>query len=216
LPAHDRSTLLVPLELEQGRGKMIILSGPFTPVFGEFEVSRLKGYAVSITAGLDRVSLTGRIAALEKAKTEFLNIASHELRGPMTVIKGYLTMLAAGSLGDIAPRAMSVLPLLIAKSDEVNSLLEQMIEASRLEDGRLALKPERSDIVELTSAAIETLEPLLTDHDFRFEEPAQPVWANVEPDRFQIVVRNLVTNAIKYSHPGTRVTVRITPDGDTT
>jgi signal transduction histidine kinase len=214
LPAHDRSTLLIPLDLEQGKGTMIILSGPFTPVFGEFEVSRLKGYAVSVTAGLDRVSLTGRIAALEKAKTEFLNIASHELRGPMTVIKGYLTMLAAGSLGDIAPKAMSVMPLLIAKADEVNSLLEQMIEASRLEDGRLALKIERSDIVELASAAIETLEPLLTDHDFKFEKPARPVWANVDPDRFQIVVRNLVTNAIKYSHAGTRVTVRITPDGD--
>jgi signal transduction histidine kinase len=213
LPAHDRSTLLIPLDLEQGRGMMTILSGPFTPVFGEYEVSRLKGYAVSITAGLDRVSLTARIAALEKAKTEFLNIASHELRGPMTVIKGYLTMLAAGSLGDIAPRAMSVMPLLIAKADEVNSLLEQMIEASRLEDGRLALKIDRSDIVELTRAAIETLEPLLTDHDFRFEKPRQPVWANVDPDRFQIVVRNLVTNAIKYSHAGTRVTVRITPNG---
>jgi signal transduction histidine kinase len=213
-PTHDRSTLLVPLDLEQGRGTMIILSGPFTPVFGEFEVSRLKGYAVSITAGLDRVSLTGRIAALEKAKTEFLNIASHELRGPMTVIKGYLTMLAAGSLGDISPKAMSVMPLLIAKSDEVNSLLEQMVEASRLEDGRLALKKERSDLVELTGAAIETLEPLISDHEFKFEKPAQPVWANVDPDRFQIVVRNLVTNAIKYSHAGTAVTVRITPNGD--
>lgn len=214
MPTHDRSTLLIPLDLEQGGGTMIILSGPFTPVFGEYEVSRLKGYAVSITAGLDRVSLTGRIAALEKAKTEFLNIASHELRGPMTVIKGYLTMLAAGSLGDISARAMSVMPLLIAKSDEVNSLLEQMIEASRLEDGKLALKRERSDIVELTGAAIETLEPLLAGHEFKFEKPAQPVWANVDPDRFQIVVRNLVTNAIKYSPTGAHVTVRITPNGD--
>jgi signal transduction histidine kinase len=213
LPKHPRSTLVIPLDLAQGRGEMMIISGPFTPVFGEFEVSRLRGYAVSVTAGLDRVSLTGRIAALEKAKTEFLNIASHELRGPMTVIKGYLTMLAAGSLGDISARAMSVMPLLIAKSDEVNSLLEQMIEASRLEDGRLALKKERSDIVELTGVAIQTLEPLLTDHEFMFVKPAQPVWANVDPDRFQIVVRNLVTNAIKYSHTGTKVTVRIKPNG---
>jgi signal transduction histidine kinase len=94
----------------------------------------------------------------------------------------------------------------------VNSLLEQMVEASRLEDGRLALKKERSDIVELTDAAIETLKPLLTDHEFKFEKPGQPVWANVDPDRFQIVVRNLVTNAIKYSHAGTPVTVRITPN----
>ena len=215
LPKHPRSTLIVPLDLAEGQGRMMILSGPFTPVFGEFEVTRLRGYAVSVTAGLDRVSLTGRIAALEKAKSEFLNIASHELRGPMTVIKGYLTMIAAGSLGDISARAMSVMPLLIAKADEVNSLLEQMIEASRLEDGRLALKKERSDVSELAGAAIETLQPLLSDHDFKFEKPAQPVWANVDPDRFQIVVRNLVTNAIKYSPTGTRVKVRITSDGET-
>jgi signal transduction histidine kinase len=210
----ERSTLVIPLDLEQGRGVMTILSGPFTPVFGEYEVTRLKGYAVSIVAGLDRVSLTGRIAALEKAKTEFLNIASHELRGPMTVIKGYLTMLAAGSLGDIPPKAQSVMPLLIAKSDEVNSMLEQMIEASRLEDGKLALKKERSDITKLTQAAIATLQPLLSGHEFKFEKPSQPVWANVDPDRFQIVVRNLVTNAIKYSPVGARVTVCIAPDGN--
>jgi len=209
LPATDKSTLRVPLDLEQGLGMMTILSGPFTPVFGEYEVSRLKGYAVSITAGLDRVSLTGRIAALEKAKTEFLNIASHELRGPMTVIKGYLTMLAAGSLGDVPPRAASVLPLLIAKSDEVNSMLEQMIEASRLEDGKLALKKERSDIAELTDAAIEAMQPILSSHDFKFEKPLRPVWAEVDPDRYQIVVRNLITNALKYSPVGAPVTVRI-------
>jgi signal transduction histidine kinase len=215
LPQHAKSTLIVPLDLDQGRGTMMILSGPFTPVFGEYEVARLRGYAVSIVAGLDRVSLTGRIAALEKAKTEFLNLASHELRGPMTVIKGYLTMLAAGSLGGVAPKAMSVMPLLIAKSDEVTAMLEQMIEASRLEDGKLALKKERSDITELTGAAIENLEPLLGGHELTFEKPPRPVWANVDPDRFQIVVRNLVTNAIKYSPAGARVTVRIMPNHDT-
>jgi signal transduction histidine kinase len=215
LPNHPRSTLDVPLDMAQGCGRLMILSGPFTPVFGEFEITRLRGYATSVTAGLDRVSLTGRIAALEKAKTEFLNIASHELRGPMTVIKGYLTMLAAGSLGEMAPKAMSVMPLLIAKSDEVTAMLEQMIEASRLEDGKLALKRERSDITELTGAAIESLEPLLGGRELKFEKPSRPVWANVDPDRFQIVVRNLVTNAIKYSPNGARVMVRITPNHET-
>src|SRR6266700_3682921 len=91
----------------------------------------------------------------ERAKTDFLNIASHELRGPMTVLKGYLTMLGAGALGELSPKARSVVPLLISKSDEVNWMIEQMIEAARLEEGRLALKRQRSDIVELTDSAIE-------------------------------------------------------------
>ena len=205
--------LAVPLDLAHGKGSMTIVAGPFTPLFGQDEVFRLRQYAGSITAGLDRVSLTDRLAALEKAKSEFLNIASHELRGPMTVIKGYLTMIAAGSLGDVPPKTKTVLPLLIAKSDEVNSLLEQMIEASRLEDGRMALKKERSDITELTDAAIENLRPLLSDHELKVDMPPRPVWADVDPDRFQIVVRNLVSNAVKYSPSGSRVRVRIKPNG---
>ncbi|TMD77615.1 MAG: hypothetical protein E6I77_07235 [Chloroflexi bacterium] len=142
-PGTSRSMLRIPLDLTQGQGMMTILAGPFTPLFGQWEISRLRGFAVSITAGLDRVLLTGRIVALEKAKTDFLDFASHELRGPITVIKGYLTMIAAGSLGDVPPKAASVVPLLVAKADEVNSMLEQMIETSRLEEGRLAPAADR-------------------------------------------------------------------------
>ena len=214
-PVADPSTVVLPLDLEQGQGAMTILAGRFIPVFGEYELNLLSGYAVSVTAGLDRVSLTARIASLEKAKTEFLSIASHELRAPMTVIKGYLTMIAAGSLGDLPPKAMSIMPVLIARSDEVTAMLEQMIEASRLEDGKLALKKERRDVIELTDAALEALEPLPDGRELRVDMPPRPVWADVDPDRFQIVVRNLVSNAVKYSPAGAAVTVRIKPDGDT-
>ena len=208
-PSTSRSVLRIPLDLTKGQGMMTILAGPFTPLFGEWEISRLRGFAVSITAGLDRVSLTGRIAALEKAKTDFLDFASHELRGPMTVIKGYLTMIAAGSLGDVPPKAASVVPLLVAKADEVNSMLEQMIETSRLEDGRLALKKERSDVVVLTEDAVQNLGPLVSDHELDIDSPTEPLWADVDPDRLQIVVRNLVSNAVKYSPAGTPIAITI-------
>src|SRR4029077_4624288 len=161
------------------------------------------------TAGLDRVSLTGRIAALGKAKTDFLDFASHELRGPITVIKGYLTMIAAGSLGDVPPRAAAVVPLLVAKADEVNAMLEQMIETSRLEDGRLALKKERSDVVGLTEDAVRNLGPLASDHELDIKRPPGPIWAGVDPDRLQIVVPNLVSNAVKYSPAGTPIVITI-------
>lgn len=207
------SGLSLPLDLEEGEGKMTIVSGPFTPVFGQYEVGLLRGYSVSITAGLNRVSLTQRIALLEKAKTDFLNLASHELRAPMTVIKGYLTMLAGGTLGEMPEKASSVLPMLVAKSDEITSMLEQMIEASRLEEGRLALKKQRTDIVELTEAAIAEMQPLLGDRgDLHFDKPADEIWSDVDPDRYQIVVRNLISNAVKYSPAGSSVNVRLTPN----
>jgi signal transduction histidine kinase len=205
--------LVVPLQLQQGDGAMIVLSGPFTPLFGDDEMLRLRQYAGGIAAGLDRVSLNQRIASLEKAKTEFLNVASHELRGPMTVIKGYLTMLEAGSLGDLPTQSMSVLHLLIAKSDEVNWMIEQMVEAARLEEGRLALRKLPVDLVELTDLAIESASQLLSEHHLSVDRPPQPIHAEVDPDRFQIVVRNLLSNAAKYSPAGARIRVQVSGNG---
>jgi signal transduction histidine kinase len=211
-PWRTGPNLVVPLDLRQGHGAMVIVSGGMSPMFGDDELSRLRQYAASITAGLDRVTLNSKIAALERAKTDFLNIASHELRGPMTVIKGYLTMLESGALGEMSPKARSVLPLLITKSDEVNWMVEQMIEASRLEEGRLALKTHRMDIVELTDSAVDSVRMLLADHGLKLITPPEAIEAKVDPDRFQIVVRNLLSNAAKYSPAGSDINVDVGHD----
>ncbi len=211
-PWREGPSVIVPLDLQQGRGAMVIRSERLTPIFGDEELGRLHQYATSLSAGLDRVTLSSRIAALERAKSDFLNIASHELRGPMTVIKGYLTMLDAGSLGDLSPKARSVLPLLISKSDEVNWMIEQMIEASRLEEGRLSLKRHRQDIIELTDSAIDSVRMLLSGHELKVDVPVEAVEANVDADRFQIVVRNLLSNAAKYSPSGTDINVQVGRD----
>jgi signal transduction histidine kinase len=208
-PWRAGPVVVLPLDLQNGAGAMVIISGRLTPLFGDDEMSRLSQYASSISAGLDRVALTTRIQALEQAKSEFLNVASHELRGPMTVIKGYLTMLEAGSLGEMSPRAQSVLPLLISKSDEVDWMLEQMVEASRLEEGRLALNKRRHDIVRLAGTAIDGVRMLLAGHDVTVAGTARAIEADVDPDRFQIVVRNLLSNAAKYSPSGTEIKIEI-------
>lgn len=205
--------LIIPLDFETGRGAIVIVTGRRTPIFGDDELSRLVQYADSVAAGLDRVLLNSRIHALEKAKSDFLNIASHELRGPMTIIKGYLTMFAAGSLGELSPKAQSVLPLLISKCDEIDWMLEQMLEASRLEEGRLELKKQRADLVEITHRAIDGVRTLLRSHDLKVDKPAEPVEADLDADRFQMVVRNLLTNAAKYSPAGSNITVRIRRKG---
>jgi len=208
-PRRVGASIVVPLELQQGRGAMVIRSDRLTPIFGDEELTRLSQYASSLSAGLDRVTLSSKIAALERAKTDFLNIASHELRGPMTVIKGYLTMLEAGALGELTPKVRSVLPLLISKSDEVNWMIEQMIEASRLEEGRLALNKNRADIVELTEGAIDGIRMTLSGHELKVDMPAESIEASVDPDRFQIVVRNLLSNAAKYSPSGSDIWIDV-------
>jgi signal transduction histidine kinase len=65
------------------------------------------------------------IAAIEKHKSQFLNLASHELRGPLTVIRGYGSMLQSGLLGHLNDRGQKAAPVMMAKILEMNALIEQ-------------------------------------------------------------------------------------------
>ena len=122
-------------------------------------------------------------------------------------------MVESGSLGDVSSKVQSVLPLLISKADEVNWMIEQMIEASRLEEGRLALKRRKMDIVELTDIAADGVKMLLGNHNLHIDSPAAPIEAEVDPDRFQIVIRNLLSNAAKYSPAGSDIDMSVRRNG---
>jgi signal transduction histidine kinase len=211
--AEPQTAVVVPLPLASGTGVLAVVSGPFTPFFGSDEVGRLTGYAANVTAGLDRAILTERIAALERTKTEFLNLASHELRGPITVIRGYLSMLERGSLGEIPEGARKALPVLAAKADEMNAMVEQMIEAARLEEGRIELAPRRADLREVARAALEMARPFADSaHALVFDGPDIEIPVTVDVDRISTVIGNLLTNAIKYSPGGGPVTLKVSTE----
>src|SRR5256885_1739096 len=74
-----------------------------------------------------------QLASLEKAKSEFLRLASHELRGPAATLGGYLSMIEDESLGPVPQRLRPVLPMLRAKASQINLLANEMIEAARLQ-----------------------------------------------------------------------------------
>jgi signal transduction histidine kinase len=88
-----------------------------------------------------------------------------------------------------------------------------MVEAARLEEGRLALKKLPADLVALTDLAIEGVSQILSKHQLTVDKPTRSIEAEVDPDRFQIVVRNLLSNAAKYSPAGAHITVRVTGNG---
>jgi len=193
----------------------VVIGGPFTPYFGGDELQRLNGYATAITAALDRAILTERIAALERTKTEFLNLASHELRGPITLIRGYLSMLSGGSLGPVSPELNRVLPALSIKANEMNSLIEQMIEAARLEEGRLELHPVDTDLRDLAQKAVDVIQPLAdANHDIKVETSSEEVRATVDPERVGTIIGNLLSNAIKYSPGGGAVRCKVVRRGE--
>ena len=204
---------VVQLPLDAGRGTLVIAAGPFTPLFGTDEVARLQEYAANLVLALDRARVSERVANLERSKSQFLSLASHELRSPLAVMGGYLSMLEQGSLGVLKEEGLRAVTVLKARTLEMNMLVDQMLEATRLEDGRLGLKRRRVDLREVVSEAVETVRPLASDrHQLSVELPEDPVTVMADQDRLATIVGNLMENAIKYSPNGGLVTCRLVQD----
>jgi signal transduction histidine kinase len=143
-----------------------------------------------------------RVEALERAKGAFLNRASHELRTPLTVLRGYLHLMEDGAFGDLSDEVSGdVVPALITSVEEINSLVEGMMVAARLEYGvELALEPlDLRDVVRDTVRGVEETfagEPAPT---VIIETPANPVTVLGDREQLSTVVANLVRNAMKFS-----------------
>jgi signal transduction histidine kinase len=162
-------------------------------------------------AEADRLRAAARQAAeLEKVKTEFLLLASHELRGPVTVLRGYLTMLCDGEIpGDPRP----IYQILLSKVDEAHLLVERMLETARLEDRRLVLEVESLDVRDVARTAARAISLRRTDHHrLELNLPDEPVLVSCDRARLLTILANLLDNAIKYSPDGGAVRLSLRVD----
>ena len=197
------NAILIPLRLDAGVAAMVVISGPFTPFFGTEEVGQLRAYSVNITAALDRARVTERLNALDKMKSQFLNLASHELRSPLGVINGYLSMLEQGALGQLKESGVRAVEVLKAKTLEMNLLVAQMLDAARLEEGKLALKREHVDLRDIANSAIQVVRPTSEGrHQIMLETSQDEVPVFGDSERLLTIVTNLLENAVKYSPNG--------------
>jgi len=209
-PGQSGAIVRAPLHLTEGQGWLCVIAGDFTPVFGTEEVSQLRAYANSVSAGLQRVGVTERVAGIEKNKTQFLNLASHELRGPVTVMRGYVSMLQGGLLGQLNERGRQAAGVMAAKVSEMNELIEEMIEAARLEEGALTLRTADADLRQIASSAADAVTPLLDSrHRLVLDLPDRRVRVKVDADRTKTIIANLLSNAIKYSPEGGVITCQV-------
>jgi signal transduction histidine kinase len=155
-----------------------------------------------------------RMESLEKVKSHILNLVSHELRSPLTVAVGYVSMLEEEALGPLTPDSRSVLPIVMAKLMAMERLVEQMLEVSRLEESTLILKRERVDLRELCRDAVAATRPLLDErHHVELSVPATGVTVFADPDRVGTILTNLLSNAIKYSPDGGEVRCEVSLQG---
>lgn len=142
-----------------------------------------------------------RLSQLERTKSEFLNVASHELRGPIAVLRGYLSMIDDGTLSaDDLPR---ILPVMSGKLQQMELLVQQMLETARLEASRFELHLELVDVCRLAERVAGNYRVYAQDtHDISISRPDEPVVVRGDPRRLETVLANLFDNAIKYSPRG--------------
>lgn len=148
-----------------------------------------------------------RAGDLERTKAEFLRLASHELRGPLTVVRGYLSMLLDGSVGNPDPTTTRMLDTVQGKVSEMDRLITQMLEAARLEEARPMLKLERFDLGDVIEEAIRRMAPLDPEGRVRLEPPATELPVEADRERLLTILTNLIGNALKYSPDGGEVTI---------
>ncbi len=152
-------------------------------------------------------SIADRALELEEMKRRILNLAAHELRGPVTVIRGYLEMLADGSLDESALRR--VLPILNGKAAQMDALVTQMLEVARLDEGRLELRREIVDLGTICRQAVDVAGLIAPSGISVFlERPAGAIRVEGDAERLGTIISNLVDNAIKYSPDGGAVHCR--------
>lgn len=152
---------------------------------------------------------------LEQMKDEFISIAAHELRTPLTAIKGYTDLLDRRmSIQAGRDRDRQSLAIIRRQTDRLTSLVNEMLDVSRIEAGRLLLNYEHFDLTVLVQEVVTNLRPSTDAHRFTIEaEPGIEIEADAT--RVEQVLINLISNAITYSPEGGDVAVRVWRDGGT-
>jgi signal transduction histidine kinase/DNA-binding response OmpR family regulator/HPt (histidine-containing phosphotransfer) domain-containing protein len=154
-------------------------------------------------------------ADAERLKSEFVSIVSHELRTPMTSVKASLSLVLAGASGPVDPAVAELLEIALRNTDRLVRLVNDLLDLSRLEAGRLELRPEPTPLDEVVRLSVETVGGVATEQKVKVvaTAPATPVTVLGVRDRLVQVAVNLLANAIKFSPPGTRVEIRWWQDG---
>lgn len=145
---------------------------------------------------------------LDRAKSEFVSIASHQLRTPMTGIMGYLSMMTQGDFGKIAPAHQKILSDLLAESQRMIRLINQFLNVSKIEAGKFTYTKNPVHIEELINREIEETSKAAKDKGLKLTTklPKTPLPVVVaDADKLQDVVLNLIDNAIKYTAAGSIV-----------
>ncbi|MCE9671726.1 HAMP domain-containing histidine kinase [Myxococcus stipitatus] len=150
----------------------------------------------------------------QEQQLAFLAGVAHELRNPLSALK-ISTALPERSQAPLTPeRTRRVLSMVGRQVERLDRMVGDLLDATRIEAGKLDLRPEVRDARELARGVVELYRASDSGHVLQLQTPEVPMPVRVDPDRLEQVLANLVSNALKYSPSGSRVDVGVRREGD--
>jgi len=156
-------------------------------------------------------SAHAHLSEADRRKDEFLAMLSHELRNPLTPIRSGLDILATN-----ASDHADTIALMQEQMEHLVRLVDDLLDVSRIMQGRIELRREPTELAHLIHRSVETVRLLMKkhQHDLTVSLPKQPVWLNADPVRLIQVIENLLTNATKYTDAGGRIEIVAEVEGE--
>ena len=160
---------------------------------------------IAIVVAVINTRKYGKIKEIDKEKDEFISMAAHELRAPLTAIKGYLSMIVEGDAGEVSPKARGFLVDTSAVNERLVRLVNNMLNVSRIEQGKLVFQMDNLHFARAARSAFDAFraEAERKGLEFSLEIPEKiSDVVYVDPDKIDEVIANLVSNAVKFTNKG--------------
>ena len=148
---------------------------------------------------------------VDRMKTEFVSLVSHELRTPLTSIKGFTELVLDGDAGEINEEVEEYLSIVFSNAERLVALVNDLLDLSRIESGRIELKSEPVDLAEVVKVVTLTMQHKIQEKRQSLEIAVDPAATNVNGDKDKLVqvLTNYVSNAYKYTPEDGAIRIQI-------
>ncbi len=188
-------------------GAVDFIPKPFTPQELKSSVEQItkQQYLKRIT---HKLKVEGR-----KVRFQFLSVLSHELKAPLNAIEGYLHMMQERQMGNTLDEYDLAITRSLQRIESMRNLIMDLLDFTKVNFEKQMEKMQEVDLEEIASMAVVTVSPYAIHRDITFETEVfgcHKIWA--DPNDFEIIMNNLVSNAVKYNKPGGKVTITLDCD----
>jgi signal transduction histidine kinase len=179
--------------------------------FHDDAVSLASLLAAQVSAAVSNAYLFDQVRALDRSKSEFLSIASHEVRTPLTVMKASLDILVANPKFQYTDDQRQLIAFCQESVERLIRLVKDILDVSKIEAGVLSVQFLPTSLNELVEKCLFWVPQLPGGHGIEVEArlPSQPAMVLADAGRITQVLENLIANAIKFSKPGGKVTIEL-------